>query len=67
MDYKVNCEALTSVGFSAEERTTIWKIVSAILHLVRAFIRYYVREGKINQSILLRGLPKVTACVQSFL
>lgn len=34
MDYKVNGEAMTSVGFSAEEKTTIWKIVAAILHLV---------------------------------
>ncbi|PFX19371.1 unconventional myosin-Id-like isoform X2 [Stylophora pistillata] len=33
MDYKVNGEAMTSVGFSAEEKTTIWKIVAAILHL----------------------------------
>ena len=34
MDYKVNIEAMNSVGFSTEEKTTIWKIVAAILHLV---------------------------------
>ena len=34
MDYKVNIEAMKSVGFSTEEKTIIWKIVAAILHLV---------------------------------
>ncbi|CAH3126805.1 unnamed protein product [Pocillopora meandrina] len=32
-DYKVNIEAMKSVGLSTEEKTTIWKIVAAILHL----------------------------------
>ena len=30
----MNCEAMNSVGFAADERSTIWKIISAILHLV---------------------------------
>ncbi|KAL9968381.1 hypothetical protein ACROYT_G026748 [Oculina patagonica] len=33
LDYKVNNESMRSVGFTDEERSTIWKIVSAILHL----------------------------------
>lgn len=32
-DYKVNCDAMKSVGFSGDETKTIWKIISAILHL----------------------------------
>ena len=33
----MNCEAMNSVGFTADERSTIWKIISAILHLVCKF------------------------------
>ena len=33
-DYKENCDAMTSIGFSPDERSTVWKIISAILHLV---------------------------------
>lgn len=32
-DYKENCDAMTSIGFSPDERSTVWKIISAILHL----------------------------------
>ena len=41
----MNCEAMNSVGFTADERSTIWKIISAILHLVIlviAFLCYMV-------------------------
>jgi len=33
MDYKLNCESMKSVGFTEDERSAIWKTVSAILHL----------------------------------
>jgi len=45
MDYKVNCESMRSVGFTDDERSVIWKIVSAILHLVGAgLIRVHLNE-----------------------
>ena len=45
MDYKLNCESMKSVGFTDDERSAIWKIVSAILHLVGAgLIRIILNE-----------------------
>lgn len=46
MDYKLNCESMKSVGFTDEERSSIWKIVSAILHLVGSnFGGIHLNEG----------------------
>ena len=44
MDYKVNCEAMSSVGFTVDERSTLWKLISAILHLVCGLVTFTEEE-----------------------
>ena len=34
VDYKENCDAMNSIGFTPDERSSIWKLVAAIIHLV---------------------------------
>ena len=51
-DYKVNCDAMKSVGFCGDETKTIWKIISAILHLVCEFV------FTVNTPLHLHGLIK---------
>lgn len=34
VDYKENCDAMNSIGFTPDERSSIWKLVAAIVHLV---------------------------------
>lgn len=48
-NYKQVMEALQIVGFSNEEISTVWKIIAAILHLVRSFpsilvLRIFIRR-----------------------
>ncbi|XP_015779047.1 PREDICTED: unconventional myosin-Id-like [Acropora digitifera] len=33
VDYKENCDAMNSIGFTPDERSSIWKLVAAIIHL----------------------------------
>jgi len=42
MDYKLNCESMKSVGFTDDEQSAVWKIVSAILHLVSTYLLEFV-------------------------
>ncbi|XP_048579612.1 unconventional myosin-Id [Nematostella vectensis] len=52
--YKLNCDAMKSVGFSAEEQKTVWKLVAAILHLGNVVFTHEDHEQAVveNKDVL---------------
>lgn len=43
VDYKENCDAMNSIGFTPDERSSIWKLVAAIIHLVMLNSCFFVQ------------------------